>query len=200
MIRAQISKLCTICSENYLSFFRLEKAAAKLPKKDIPAVKKRFAFLEVSCGVVLRVICSCCDECCVHKQASLVDHNQASFGLFLPCFIISMNACPALPKYQAKPSQAEPFSVGSSTVTAGNSMWASGLPFEQIGWSVCMLMNDLQEDVRSIEAGSIPMPKYANSQAAFYAVQQAPPPKQIDFMWCWLGQSKHLMLSTDIVL
>ena len=34
----------------------------------------------------------------------------------------------------------------------------------------------LQEDVRSIEAGSIPMPKYANSQAAFYAVQQAPPP------------------------
>ena len=34
----------------------------------------------------------------------------------------------------------------------------------------------LQEDVRSIEAGLIPMPKYANSQAAFYAVQQAPPP------------------------
>jgi len=99
MIRAQISKLCTICSEKYLSFFRLEKAGAKLPKKDLAAVKKRFAFLEVSCGVVLRVICSCCDECCVNKQASLVDHNQASFGLFLPCFIISMNACPALPKY-----------------------------------------------------------------------------------------------------
>ena len=34
----------------------------------------------------------------------------------------------------------------------------------------------LQEDVRSIEAGLIPTPKYANSQAAFYAVQQAPPP------------------------
>ena len=34
----------------------------------------------------------------------------------------------------------------------------------------------LQEDVRSIEAGLIAMPKYANSQAAFYAVQQAPPP------------------------
>ena len=34
----------------------------------------------------------------------------------------------------------------------------------------------LQEDVQSIEAGAIPMPKYANSQAAFYAVQQAPPP------------------------
>lgn len=39
-----------------------------------------------------------------------------------------------------------------------------------------MLPINLQEDIRSIEAGSIPMPKYANSQAAFYAVQQAPPP------------------------
>ena len=39
-----------------------------------------------------------------------------------------------------------------------------------------MLLVHSQEDVRSIEAGSIPMPKYANSQAAFYAVQQAPPP------------------------
>ena len=39
-----------------------------------------------------------------------------------------------------------------------------------------MLLIHSQEDVRSIEAGSIPMPKYANSQAAFYAVQQAPPP------------------------
>ena len=104
MIRAQISKLCTICSEKYLSFFRLEKAGAKLPKKDLAAVKKRFAFLEVSFGVVLRVICSCCDECCVNKQASLVDHNQASFGLFLPCFIISMN----LHYQNTKPSQAKP--------------------------------------------------------------------------------------------
>lgn len=34
----------------------------------------------------------------------------------------------------------------------------------------------VQEDIRNIEAGMIPMPKYANSQAAFYAVQQAPPP------------------------
>lgn len=43
---------------------------------------------------------------------------------------------------------------------------------------VCMTCSCacLQEDVRSIDAGVIPMPKYANSQAAFYAVQQAPPP------------------------
>ncbi len=47
MIRAQISKLCKICSERYFPFFRLEKATAKLPKKDLAAVKKRFAFLEV---------------------------------------------------------------------------------------------------------------------------------------------------------
>lgn len=67
-----------ILADNWEARDRLEKAAAKLPKKDLAAVKKRFAFLE--------------------------------------------------------------------------------------------------EDVRSIEAGSIPMPKYANSQAAFYAVQQAPPP------------------------
>ncbi|DBA96012.1 hypothetical protein WJX77_006143 [Trebouxia sp. C0004] len=67
-----------ILADNWEAKDRLEKAAAKLPKKDLTAVKKRFAFLE--------------------------------------------------------------------------------------------------EDIRSIEAGSIPMPKYANSQAAFYAVQQAPPP------------------------
>ena len=34
----------------------------------------------------------------------------------------------------------------------------------------------MQEDISSIEAGQIALPKYANNQAAYYAVQQTPPP------------------------
>ena len=37
------------------SWFRLEKAAAKLPKKDLAAVKKRFAFLEVL-AIILHMV------------------------------------------------------------------------------------------------------------------------------------------------
>ena len=36
------------CSETCLHWIRLEKAAAKLPKKDLAAVKKRFTWLEVT--------------------------------------------------------------------------------------------------------------------------------------------------------
>ena len=36
------------CAESCLHWIRLEKAAAKLPKKDLAAVKKRFTWLEVT--------------------------------------------------------------------------------------------------------------------------------------------------------
>lgn len=34
----------------------MEKAAAKLPKKDVAAVKKRFAFLEVLIMIILHIV------------------------------------------------------------------------------------------------------------------------------------------------
>lgn len=130
--------------------FRLEKAAAKLPKKDLPAVKKRFAFLEVI--LVHHAVESACTL--ISLRPAKLRCNQLT--------VICIHHCTMVLHLSETAANSVKLAVSWQHVKLSCTRHAS-----------CAYV---QEDVRSIEAGVIPMPKYSNSQAAFYAVQQAPPP------------------------